>query len=340
MLDKWDQWRQAFAQDFKDEDCGRFRNQTVRILPFLVSGYGTQKIKKKQQQGYGGPKTETTCYKQEDGQQMELTVEVSPVMPMHATFIGTIQKIVETAPPNIKEMFMSDGGRMVVPFIRTLDFVHISQELGISLPEIAQTDVHALFAASEWVSIFEKVQPDSCLVGDRFGYPNGRCKILDLLCKDQKSLASYIEHVAGTVAVDAAAGTSNDDALLLPHDSVDTSDVLDDPLLDATPNVRPPHFKVITPKPLVNTADSSQQHKCTTTCVFTYKGGEMKTTTAVNLAATLAKQGKKTCVVDGDGQCNLTSFFHPPFKKEDTTSIPYNGRIPSGLCYLMCGYVC
>ena len=340
MLDKWDQWRQAFAQDFKDEDCGRFRNQTVRILPFLVSGYGTQKIKKKQQQGYGGPKTETTCYKQEDGQQMELTVEVSPVMPMHATFIGTIQKIVETAPPNIKEMFMSDGGRMVVPFIRTLDSVHISQELGISLPEIAQTDVHALFASSEWVSIFKKVQPDSTLVGDRFGYPNGRCKVLDRLRKDQKSLASYIEHVAGTGAVDVAAGTSNDDALLLPHDSVDTSDVLDDPLLDATPNVRPPHFKVITPKPLVNTADSSQQHKCTTTCVFTYKGGEMKTTTAVNLAATLAKQGKKTCVVDGDGQCNLTSFFHPPFKKEDTTSIPYNGRIPSGLCYLMCGYVC
>ena len=43
--------------------------------------------------------------------------------------------------------------------------------------------------------------------------------------------------------------------------------------------------------------------------VFNHKGGVGKTTLTMNLAATLAEEGKRVLVVDSDPQCNLTSYL-------------------------------
>ena len=61
--------------------------------------------------------------------------------------------------------------------------------------------------------------------------------------------------------------------------------------------------------------------------IFNHKGGVGKTTLTVNIAAALARQGKRVLLVDSDPQCNLTAYI---FADDVVDDLLDNSEEPSG----------
>ena len=368
VLCQWDDWRSKFL-----ERCGECSREVgpyrvmPKLLPFLVSGYETEKKKKPPYDRFKLPENQ-------GGQ------ECGRVLPQHAVFIASMRLLVDdgTIPARVRGMFAHDGDAMVIPFCRSMKGgTAVSQLIGVPLHQIFKADIMNYYdyaAQEESDRQFEQNRDDFALADFKYScFENlyaaakaNSAKLLKILGEpeangDRKSsleikkceqrdrkfcelhvklkeagvitgqcLASFLQDFAQSIhhkstatacdsATDSGAAGCSGQGGAVGHAESGSGMDLDGAEADGevggqVQDDRPDKPFLV---PVLPGSGDGVVAKCVVISVYNYKGGVGKTSTAIQLAATLAQQGSKVCLVDADGQCNGTAFFHPALKFAD-----------------------
>lgn len=338
--------------------------QLPKLLPFLVSGYDTERSKK----GKGCPVTYPRVKDHDTG------FECGNVKRDKSVFVASMQLAVREldVPASVRAIFRPDGDEMVIPFCRSMKHgVVVSQTMGVPMHQIHELDIANCFDGVGWSSktyvqasdkVWGKQENKDDFTHADFKYSAGQqlyAKVKEQIEVDEKrdyvdeGNRSFVENYdtqwkAGKLTDDCLASFLEafaKDRCAPPSQVPTPATSCEQPAVaskgsDGTSSrpaaldtdLRP---KVPVLKPLDGCGGSDVKPKCVVISVFNYKGGVAKTTTAIQLAATLAKKGSKVCLVDADGQCNSTLFQsnrlrkcrrHSPNAKFLQTSCPRTRR--------------
>jgi cellulose biosynthesis protein BcsQ len=341
VLCQWNDWRKKFVKNCEagnsKYDAGPYRKMP-KLLPFLVSGYETEKSHKQ-------PYPRLKKSKDKGG------YEYGKVKEGHAFFVASMSLLVEddTIPATIRNMFQPDGDAMVIPFCRAINQgTSVSHALGIPQHQIFKKDIDDFYEYSETEKkVYDEVTREDFMHADyKYSGFNVRqhstsqkndderedCVRFDNLRKDgilkDNGLSSFLLHFSQIQGSSSQAifGGGNDGAggekgpsvmhssASVKHDSGgaggESSSVGPVPPRSTPPQ---PEAEDGPEEPFLETVEpvrnSGVKAQCVVIATFNYKGGVKKTSTAINLAATLAKDGSKVFLLDADGQCNTTAFF-------------------------------